>query len=285
MANAYMIKQHEDHRQAALMETRAVESKGSVIARMMAIRAYQRVVGKTAILLACALIAEATQAATEPGFKELHLGMTLPAAKKARQLACKRAGHTVSLPPTTVAASRSLRVRADELRARAWSGDVGCVARKSDTVGGMRISELQLLFAQQTLQRITIDIGDDGRTHANGRGGSDWFHPDLMDLIDAISRKYGTPVRAESQDCRGGIGGCLRAARAIVLTWRPAGAEITLAYRNKQHYGSPQLVFTSAGWLAQQTALKIEATAVDQRAALIEQAAIERAAAKRGDDI
>jgi len=106
-----------------------------------------------------------------------------------------------------------------------------------------------------------------------------------MDLIDTISRKYGTPVRAESQDCRGGIGGCLRAARAIVLTWRPAGAEITLTYRNKQHYGSPQLVITAASWLAQQTALKSEATAVDQRAAVIEQAAIAHAAAKRGDDI
>lgn len=259
-------------------------SKGSAIARMIAIRAYQRAVGKTAILLACALIAGAAQAVTVPGFKELHLGMTLPAAKKARQLACKRAAHTVRLPPTTVAASRSLRGRADELRARAWSGDVGCVARKPDTVGGMRISELQLLFAQQTLQRITIDIGDDGRTHANGRGGSDWFHPNLMDLIDAISRKYGTPVRAQSQDCGGRIG-CRRAARAIVLTWRPAGAEITLTYRNKQHYGSPQLVFTSAGWLAQQTALTSEAAAVDQRAAVIEQAAIARAAAKRGDDI
>jgi len=60
-------------------------------------RAYQRAVGKTASLLACALVVGAAQAATAPGFKELHLGMSLPAAKKARQLAWTHTAHTVSL--------------------------------------------------------------------------------------------------------------------------------------------------------------------------------------------
>lgn len=93
-------------------------------------------------LLACAFFGGAAQAATAPGFKDLTLGMPLSAAKKARQLTCTRTVHTVSLPASTVPASRALRTRAEELRTRAWGGDTGCAARKTDTVGGMRIAEL-----------------------------------------------------------------------------------------------------------------------------------------------
>lgn len=244
-----------------------------------------RVLGAITFIVPVTALAVPKEETSMTGFKEILLGTSFQSISNTRLLRCQEASKRARREGAHSSPSAErLQDEAWKLSSLAFSGDRNCTVRKPDTIGGMKISEIRLIFFKDTLSRIEIGIINIGITKPNYRGGGVWSSDDLFTLIRTMDSRFGAHQEHKQLDCSRGIGGCRAAPYKKTLKWFPNEDLVTLTYRESTVGERPMLVFVSKKFKIQQEELWEKARQVSQQAVEIERAAAEKKKNARVND-
>lgn len=196
------------------------------------------------------------------GFKELKLGMTERSVPKTRKLSCKPSDSFLSNFSGRISSKLELEKR--RLEALSYFGDRYCRISAADTVGGMPVVEMRLLFLRGELGKIEISFSETGISKPTGRGYGEWSSDNLAVLVSSLATRYGRHTLVSKLVCPRKRY-CRDAPMGNTFTWTPTGATVTLTYVESTVGTSPTLTFLSDKFTAETDVLRTHAKRISDQ--------------------
>lgn len=186
------------------------------------------------------------------GFKELILGMSERSISTDRKITCKN-GDSIYVDVLDKKPGELAKER-NRIRSLSKYGDRYCSSPVKDTINGIPVSDMKLLFFSDSLGEINFTINESGIRTSTGDGFGVWTSDNLNALVRSLNHRFGGHIVETELVCHQGR--CRDAPKRKTYIWRPISAEIKLTYVERTFETGTRISFRSTKFIEQTKSLE-----------------------------